>query len=292
MVQAITVQSRQLTQISRARGNGCMKIARFRRHGQITYGIVDGGSVTPAAGDPFAGLTPAGASVALSDVELLAPLDPGKIVCVGLNYAAHVTERDPNRKIPTEPVIFMKPTSTVIGQNEPIEIAYPDHTTHHEAELVVVIGKTTGASVTPDAALDFVLGYTAGNDVSDRTLQAKDGQWIRAKGFRTYCPLGPWIETELDPSNALVQSHVNGQVRQSQTTAVLMWPVPELISYLSGIMTLNPGDVIMTGTPEGVGPLVDGDRCEIDIGGIGVLSNPVKNAPARPYQAPPPRTSG
>jgi 2-keto-4-pentenoate hydratase/2-oxohepta-3-ene-1,7-dioic acid hydratase in catechol pathway len=268
-----------------------MKIARFRRDGQIHAGIVEGDMVRLAAGSPDTGFTPSDDSTRLSEIELLAPIDPGKIVCVGLNYAAHVTERDPNRKIPTEPVIFMKPTSSIIGPNQPIEIAYPDHVTHHEAELAVVIGKTTDSSVRPGNALDYVLGYTAGNDVSDRTLQAKDGQWIRAKGFRTYCPLGPWIETQFDLSNALVQSRVNGQVRQSQTTAALMWPVPELISFLSGIMTLDPGDVIMTGTPEGVGPLVDGDHCEIEIGGIGVLANPVVNAAQRPYQAPPPRTA-
>jgi 2-keto-4-pentenoate hydratase/2-oxohepta-3-ene-1,7-dioic acid hydratase in catechol pathway len=268
-----------------------MKIARFRRDGEIRFGIVEGDALRPAAGSLSTGFTPGGEAMPLSDVELLAPVETGKIVCVGLNYAAHVTERDPNRKIPTEPVIFMKPTSAIVGPNQPIEIAYPDHVTHHEAELVVVIGKPTDPNVRPENAHDYVFGYTAGNDVSDRTLQAKDGQWIRAKGFRTYCPLGPWIETELDLANALVQSRVNGEIRQSQTTAALMWPVPELISYLSGIMTLEPGDVIMTGTPEGVGPLVDGDRCEIEIGGIGTLVNPVVNATQRPYQAPPPRTA-
>lgn len=268
-----------------------MKIARFRRDGQIRFGIIEGEAISSADGDFASGFAASGAQTPLSETELLAPVKPGKIVCVGLNYAAHVTERDPNRKIPTEPVIFMKPTSAVIGPNQPIEIAYPDHVTHHEAELVVVIGKTTDSSVRPEDALNYIFGYTTGNDVSDRTLQSKDGQWIRAKGFRTYCPLGPWIETEFDLSNAPVQSRVNGEVRQNQTTAALMWPVPELISYLSGIMTLNPGDVIMTGTPEGVGPLVDGDRCEIEIGGIGALVNPVVNAAQRPYQAPPPRTA-
>lgn len=268
-----------------------MKIARFRRNGQIQFGIVEGASIRAATGDPFGALTPTGDAIALNDVELLAPVVPGKIVCVGLNYAAHVTERDPNRKIPTEPVIFMKPTSAIVGPDQPIQLAYPDHINHHEAELAVVIGKQTDARVTPDDALGYVLGFTCGNDVSDRTLQAKDGQWIRAKGFRTYCPLGPWIETAFDLSSARVQAKVNGEVRQSQTTAALMWPVPELLAYLSGIMQLDPGDVIMTGTPEGVGPLVAGDRCEIEIEGIGVLSNPVVNATSRPYQAPPPKTA-
>ena len=268
-----------------------MKIARFRYDGRIQHGIVDGAAVRTASGDLFSGLTADSTSIALAEIELLSPIDPGKIVCVGLNYAAHVTERDATRKVPNEPVIFMKPASALIGPNAPIELAYPDHVNHHEAELVVVMGKPTDPTVTPETALDYVLGFTAGNDVSDRTLQSRDGQWIRAKGFRTYCPLGPWIQTELDLSNATVQSRVNGELRQSQTTAGLMWPVPELLSYLSGIMTLDPGDIVMTGTPEGVGPLVAGDLCEIEIGGIGILSNPVINAATLPYQAPGPRAA-
>ncbi|MCC6791727.1 MAG: fumarylacetoacetate hydrolase family protein, partial [Thermomicrobiales bacterium] len=191
-------------------------------------------------------------------------------------------------KIPDEPVIFMKPTSAIIGPGDAIEIAYPNNETHHEAELVVVIGKTAN-HVSPADALSHVLGYTCGNDVSDRTLQKKDGQWIRAKGFRTYCPLGPCIETELDLAATPVISRVNGEVRQSQTTAALLWDVPTLIAYLSGIMTLNPGDIIMTGTPEGVGPLVPGDTCEIEIGGVGTLSNPVIPAATTPFSAPPAR---
>jgi 2-keto-4-pentenoate hydratase/2-oxohepta-3-ene-1,7-dioic acid hydratase in catechol pathway len=153
---------------------------------------------------------------------------------------------------------------------------------------VVVIGKTAN-HVTPATALDYVLGFTCGNDVSDRVLQKKDGQWIRAKGFRTYGPLGPCIQTDLDLSDAPVISRVNGEIRQSQTTASMLWEVPTLIAYISGIMTLEPGDVIMTGTPEGVGPLEAGDVCEIEIGGIGILRNPVTNAATSPWQAPPAR---
>lgn len=253
------------------------------------YGIQEGNIVRAATGDLFTGLTPGAAIGTVDALRLFPPLDPKKIVCVGLNYAAHVTERDPSRKVPEEPVLFMKPTSAVIGPSDPIEIAYPEHETHHEAELVTVIGRTAD-HVSADDALAHVLGYTCGNDVSDRVLQKKDGQWIRAKGFRTYCPLGPAIQTELDLATTPVLSRVNGRTRQSQTTGSLLWDVPTLISYISGIMTLEPGDVVMTGTPEGVGPLVAGDTCEIEIGGIGVLRNPVTNAPARPFTAPPART--
>lgn len=249
------------------------------------YGILEGKIVRTATGSLFDGLTPGPALGVIDSVKLLSPLDPGKIVCVGLNYAAHVTERDATRKIPDEPVIFMKPSSTVIGPDDPIEIAYPEHETHHEAELVVVIGKRAD-HVTTAEAMDYVLGFTCGNDVSDRVLQKQDGQWIRAKGFRTFCPLGPAIQTELDWHDTPVVSRVNGQVRQSQTTASMLWDLPTLIAYLSGIMTLEPGDIIMTGTPEGVGPIVEGDICEIEIGGIGILRNPVVNSAVRPWSAP------
>lgn len=267
-----------------------MKIVRFIDPASQApaLGVLEGNQVRRASGDLFGELTPGDVAGSVDELRLLAPLDPGKIVCVGLNYAAHVTERDPNRKIPKEPVLFMKPTSAVIGPGDTIEIAYPNNETHHEAELVVVIGRTANA-VAPAEALSYVLGYTCGNDVSDRVLQKQDGQWIRAKGFRTYCPLGPCIETELDLAATPVISRVNGEVRQSQTTAGLLWDVPTLIAYISGIMTLEPGDIIMTGTPEGVGPLVPGDTCEIEIGGIGVLRNPVAAAPVPPFTAPPAR---
>jgi len=268
-----------------------MKIVRFLdvSSGAAVHGILEDDSIFAASGDLFSGISKGERIGTVSEVKLLSPLDPKKIVCVGLNYAAHVTERDATRKIPDEPVLFMKPTSAVVGPDDPIQIAYPANETQHEAELVVVIGKTAD-NVTPEESLDYVLGFTAGNDVSDRTLQKKDGQWIRAKGFRSYGPLGPCIETDFDLSNAAVISRVNGEVRQSQTTASMLWNVPTLISYISGIMTLEPGDIIMTGTPEGVGPLVAGDICEIEIAGIGILRNPVTAASNRPYQAPPART--
>lgn len=254
-----------------------MKFVRFQDGGEARYGILEGTSVYAATGDPFAGFTKGGLVGELENLTLLTPIQPGKIVCVGLNYAAHVTENDPTRTVPEEPVLFMKPQSALIAHGETIQIAYLDHRTDHEAELVVVIGKTTRNVAVEDVPA-HVLGYTCGNDVSDRILQKKDGQWIRAKGFDTYCPLGPCIETNLDLADAKVESRLNGAVRQSQTTGSMIWSAHTLVSYISGVMTLDPGDVIMTGTPEGVGPMQPGDTIEVEVGGIGVLRNPVAAA--------------
>lgn len=254
-----------------------MRIVRYRdaATGEARDGIVEGDTVHATTGDLCSGLTRGDAVGPLATASLLAPVRPGKIVCVGLNYAAHVTESDPSRQVPDEPVLFMKPPSAVIGPGAAIEIANPDHRTDYEAELAVVIGKRA-RDVAEGEALDFVLGYCAGNDVSDRVVQRNDGQWVRAKGFDTYCPLGPWIATDVDVSAARVESRLNGEVKQAQTTASMIFPVPFLIAYISRVMTLEPGDVIMTGTPEGVGPMQPGDTIEIEIGGVGVLSNPVR----------------
>jgi 2-keto-4-pentenoate hydratase/2-oxohepta-3-ene-1,7-dioic acid hydratase in catechol pathway len=254
-----------------------MKIARYRdpASGEARFGIVEEETVFEAAGDPFTGLIRGEEVGSLASTTVLAPVRPGKVVCVGLNYRAHVTEGDPTRQIPEEPVLFMKPPSAVIGPGQAIEIAHPGNRTDFEAELAVVIGRRA-RDVDEAQALDHLLGYTAGNDVSDRYLQQKDGQWVRAKGFDTYCPLGPWLETEIDLSTAKVESRLNGEVRQSQTTASLIFPVPFLISFISRVMTLDPGDVILTGTPEGVGPMQPGDTIEVEIGGVGVLQNPVR----------------
>jgi 2-keto-4-pentenoate hydratase/2-oxohepta-3-ene-1,7-dioic acid hydratase in catechol pathway len=212
---------------------------------------------------------------AVAELTLLPPVAPGKIVCVGLNYVAHVTENDPTRVVPEEPVLFMKPPSALIGPGDAIVIANPDHRTDYEAELAIVIGRRA-RNVSEAEALDHAFGYTAGNDVSDRILQRKDGQWVRAKGYDTYCPLGPWIETELDVADVRVESRLNGEVRQSQTTASMIFSPRFLISFISRVMTLEPGDVIMTGTPEGVGPMTAGDTIEIEVGGVGVLRNAVR----------------
>jgi 2-keto-4-pentenoate hydratase/2-oxohepta-3-ene-1,7-dioic acid hydratase in catechol pathway len=254
-----------------------MKIVRYAdpKSGSKGYGVLDGETVHAATGDPFAGGLTKGAAVgSVGQVTLDVPVQPGKIVCVGLNYAAHVTETDPNRPMPEEPVLFMKPQSSLIPQGGTIKIVNLEHNTDYEAELVIVIGKTAFRVSESDAG-SYILGYSAGNDVSDRVLQRKDGQWIRAKGFDTYCPLGPCIETEIDPGDLKIESRLNGQVKQSSRTSDMVFKPHFLVSYISEVMTLNPGDVIMTGTPEGVGPMKPGDTIEVEISGVGVLRNPV-----------------
>ena len=253
-----------------------MKFVRYQDGaGQARYGVLDGETVHAADGDPFAGGLTAGSAVgALGELTLLPPVQPGKIVCVGLNYAAHVTETDATRAVPEEPVLFMKPPSALVGHGAPIAIANPDNRTDHEAELAVVIGRRA-RGVAAASAADYILGYTAGNDVSDRPLQQKDGQWVRAKGFDTYCPLGPCLVTDLDVSDTSVASRLNGEPCQSQTTASMIFSPNHLIAVISGVMTLEPGDVILTGTPEGVGPMRAGDTIEVEVGGVGVLRNPV-----------------
>jgi len=253
-----------------------MKIMRYEAGGGASYGILDNEMVYTASGDLFTGLRRGDKVGSLAEVTLLTPVQPGKIVCVGLNYAAHVTENDASRAVPDEPVLFMKPNSTLIAISEQIRIANPNHRTDYEAELVIVIGKRARGVSEADAAA-HILGFTAGNDVSDRVLQAKDGQWVRAKGFDTYCPLGPCIETELDVRDVKVESRLNGEVRQSQTTASMIFNPHFLVSYISKVMTLDPGDIILTGTPEGVGPMKSGDTIKVEVGGVGVLRNPVTN---------------
>jgi 2-keto-4-pentenoate hydratase/2-oxohepta-3-ene-1,7-dioic acid hydratase in catechol pathway len=255
-----------------------MKIVRFldTSSNEPAYGIVEGTTVFAASGDLFEGLTKGGEVGDVSGLTLLAPLDPGKVIAIGMNYLKHVKELDSTREVPTEPVVFMKPQSAIIGPGAPIELAYPENETHYEAELVVVIGKTA-KRVSEASALDYVLGYTAGNDISDRVQQMAGIQWIRGKGYDTYLPLGPVIETELDPANAAVRSRLNGEVRQDDNTNGLIFSVPFLIAFLSDVMTLNPGDIIMTGTPHGVGGMKSGDTIEIEVGGVGVLTNPVVN---------------
>ena len=255
-----------------------MKIVRYQPSGSgaARYGIVEGSTVYAAEGDLFDGLTKGEEVGQLDDLTLLAPLTPGKVIAIGLNYVDHVTENDPTRTIPTTPVVFMKPTSAIIGPEQPIELANPENNTDYEAELVVVIDKRA-RDVSEEDALNYVFGYTAGNDVSDRVQQYGDGQWIRAKGYDTYLPLGPAIVTDIDPSNTKVESRLNGEVRQSESTKSLIFSVPYLISFLSHVMTLEPGDIIMTGTPHGVGPMKEGDVIEIEVEGVGVLKNPVRN---------------
>ena len=197
---------------------------------------------------------------------------PSKIVAVGRNYVAHA--RELGHDVPTEPLLFLKPPSAVVGDGD--EVVYPaaSSNVHHEAELAVVIGELC-RNVAPEDALAHVAGYTCANDVTARDLQDRDGQWTRAKGFDTFCPLGPDVVSGIDPANLRITCRVNGEVRQSGSTSDMLFDVPHLVSYISGVMTLVPGDVILTGTPPGVGPVQRGDVMEVEVAGIGVLRNPV-----------------
>jgi 2-keto-4-pentenoate hydratase/2-oxohepta-3-ene-1,7-dioic acid hydratase in catechol pathway len=208
----------------------------------------------------------------LSDVHLLPPVLPGKIIGVGRNYLAHAREQ--NVEIPEVPLLFLKPPSAVIGPGETILLPPQSQQVVHEAELAVVIGKS-GRWIQPEDAMTHVLGYTISNDVTARDLQRRDGQWTRGKGFDTFCPLGPWIETEFDPADALITCHVNGEMRQMASTRDMLFNVRQLIAYITSIMTIEPGDVLITGTPAGVGLLQAGDRIQITIEGLGTLENPV-----------------
>ncbi|GBD15476.1 Ureidoglycolate lyase [bacterium HR26] len=250
-----------------------MKIARVLVDGGPALAIVEDGIAYRAEGELFGRLRRGPEIGAFDQLTVLPPVEPSKIVAVGLNYAAHVTENDPTRQIPDEPVIFMKPPSALLGHGGRILLP-PGDRIDYEAELCIVIGREA-YRVPETAALDYVLGYTCGNDVSHREYQRKDGQWVRAKGFDTFCPLGPVIETELDPSDLAIQSRLNGEVRQSSRTSNMLFGPAFLVSFISNVMTLKPGDVIMTGTPEGVGPMRPGDVIEIEVEGIGVLRNPV-----------------
>ena len=212
------------------------------------------------------------ATIPMNSVKLLAPVIPGKIVCLGRNYAEHAREQ--GAEVPETPLLFMKPPSSVIAQGESIVLPVQSQQVEHEAELVVVIGKR-GHWIPVENALQYVFGYTVGNDVTARDLQQKDGQWTRAKGFDTFCPIGPWIETELDPSDVLITCRVNSELRQMASTREMVFMVPQIIAYISTIMTLMPGDLIFTGTPAGIGPLVNGDEVETEIEGIGKLINSV-----------------
>jgi 2-keto-4-pentenoate hydratase/2-oxohepta-3-ene-1,7-dioic acid hydratase in catechol pathway len=214
-----------------------------------------------------------GERFAVSDVRLLAPILPSKVIAVGKNYADHAKEM--GVVAPSGPVIFFKPSTAVIGTGDAIRLPVDSDEVHHEAELAIVVGKLA-KDVPREKAMDVIFGYTCANDVTARDQQRADGQWARAKGYDSFCPIGPWIETELDPSALAIQALVNGDVRQSGTTADMIHDIPTLISFMSHVMTLVPGDVILTGTPAGVGPIVAGDRVTIAIEGIGELSNSVR----------------
>ena len=252
-----------------------MRLLRFRYGDRIATGAVDDGSddVTVLRGTFFEDPLPTGESVPLDDVHLLAPVLPSKLVCVGKNYADHAAEF--GMEVPAEPLLFLKPSTAVIGPNDPIRLLSISKRVDYEGELAVVIGRLA-KDVRAEDAYQVILGYTCANDVTLRDLQKTDGQWARAKGFDGSAPLGPWIETTLDPNEAGVRTRVNGEQRQEGSTTQMAFGVATLIEYITSFMTLLPGDVVLTGTPEGVGPLADGDVVEVEVDGVGVLRNEVR----------------
>jgi 2-keto-4-pentenoate hydratase/2-oxohepta-3-ene-1,7-dioic acid hydratase in catechol pathway len=252
-----------------------MRLVRFRFGDRIATGAVDEGSeaIRVLAGTFFEQPVPTGEEVPLDDVRLLAPVLPSKVVCLGKNYAAHAAEFD--SAVPEEPLLFLKPSTAVIGPGDTIPLPSISRRVDYEGELAVVVGRLA-RSVRAEDAFRFILGYTCANDVTLRDLQKRDGQWTRAKGFDGSCPLGPWIETDVDPNDARIETRLNGDTRQSATTAEMVFGVATIIEYVTTFMTLLPGDVILTGTPEGVGKLEPGDRVEVEVDGVGVLANPVE----------------
>lgn len=255
-----------------------MRIIRYQSASQpAAFGWVKEHKIGKIDGSPFTQFSREEAEIEFDSVVLLPPVVPSKIICVGRNYAAHAAEHD--AEVPEVPLIFLKPPSTVIPHGGTIYLPPQSKRVEHEAELAVVIGKT-GRWISPDEAQDFIFGFTIANDVSARDLQFQDGQWTRGKGFDTFCPLGPWIETDFDPSDAVITCHVNEEIRQMASTRDMVFNVKQLIAYASSVMTLFPGDLLLTGTPAGVNTLQDGDVVEVAIEGIGTLRNEVAEEPA------------
>ncbi|MET8308141.1 MULTISPECIES: fumarylacetoacetate hydrolase family protein [unclassified Micromonospora] len=263
-----------------------MRIARFAHAKGMSFGVVEGEAeaglqgltIAEIEGHPFGQLSFSGARWALSDVRLLSPILPSKVVCVGRNYAEHAAEH--GSEVPKEPLLFLKPSTSVIGPRDAIRLPIFSKQVEHEAELAVVIGAPGARRADRAAAERAIFGYTCANDVTARDLQRSDGQWTRAKGFDSFCPIGPWITTGLDVSDLEIRCEVGRnpeemEVRQLGRTKDMVFDVPGLVSYISHVMTLLPGDVVLTGTPAGVSPLVEGDTVTVRIEGIGELSNTV-----------------
>ena len=250
-----------------------MKILRFQTPDlSPRFGWVHEDLIGEIDGDPFGAYRRLEPAIPIDSVKLLPPTLPGKIICVGRNYEAHA--RELNNEIDEVPTLFFKPQTSLIGLGDPIILPSQSQQVQQEAELAVIIGKK-GRWIQPELAMDYVFGYTIANDVTARDLQERDKQWTRAKGFDTFCPLGPWIETEFDPSDALITCHVGDELRQMASTRDMLFTVPQLIAFIASIMTLEPGDVILTGTPAGVGDLMPGVSVSITIEGLGTLTNPV-----------------
>ncbi|MEE9398906.1 MAG: fumarylacetoacetate hydrolase family protein [Dehalococcoidales bacterium] len=247
-----------------------MKIVRYSIGQQIEYGIWEGERVESLIGEPYQQLKGTKSYHKISDLKLMAPCTPSKIVAIGLNYYSHAKEM--KQPVPSEPIMFFKPSTSVIGPEDKISYPKASHRLDYEAELGVVISHRAW-HVSSQEAMKYVLGYTCFNDVTARDWQNKDSQWSRAKGSDTFAPTGPCIETELDPDNVLVESYLNGERKQGANTNDLVFPVPELVSYISHVITLLPGDIIATGTPSGIGPMKLGDTIEIKVENIGTLRN-------------------
>lgn len=253
-----------------------MKIVRVRAEEGIVYGAVEPEGIRLYRGSPLVEWESTEVVAPFESVQLLAPVFPTKVLAIGKNYSEHAAEM--GSETPDSPILFMKPATSVIGPGAPIVLPPDSLEIHHEAEVAVVIG-SVARNVRAENAASVILGYTAANDVTARDLQRSDGQWTRAKGYDTFCPLGPAIETEFDPlEGAEVTCRVNGELRQSGQTTDMVFGVAELVEYITRVMTLLPGDVILTGTPSGVGPIEDGDVVEVEVGSVGVLTNPVVKA--------------
>ena len=251
-----------------------MRIVRYQYKTEPScYGWLLDEKVGPISGDIFGEYRRQEAELPLASIRLLAPVQPSKIICIGRNYVEHAKEHDV--EVPKVPLLFMKPPSSITNPGEAIVLPPQSQQVEHEGELVVVIGKR-GRNITVEAAQEHIFGYTVGNDVTARDLQRSDGQWTRAKGFDTFCPVGPWVDTEFDPSDAVITCRVSGQPRQMASTRDMVFNVNMLIAFISSVMTLEPGDLIFTGTPAGVGALLDGDEVVVEIEGLGKLSNPVR----------------
>jgi 2-keto-4-pentenoate hydratase/2-oxohepta-3-ene-1,7-dioic acid hydratase in catechol pathway len=258
-----------------------MRIVRFSAPADLGVGtdplfgvLNDQDSILVLRGDPiYSGIVPQDKSLKLSDVKLLAPVIPrSKVVCIGKNYADHAAEM--GSVVPTEPIIFIKPNTSVIGPNETIIWPSMSERVDHEVELAIVIGRIC-KEVPAAKARDFIYGYTIANDVTARDLQKKDGQWSRAKGFDTFCPLGPWIETEFVPKDQKITATLNGEIKQSSVLSEMIFKIPQIIEFVTNVMTLLPGDVILTGTPAGIGPMPAGASISVAIEGLGTLTNKV-----------------
>lgn len=251
-----------------------MRYVRVQYDEYVLYGLLEDEKIRVLKSVPYLNEPMfTGDTIALTETRLLAPCEPSKVVCIGLNYKTHAAEV--GLPLPEEPLIFLKPPSAIIGPAEAIELPQMSSRVDYEAELAVVIGRRARYVSQQDAA-QYIWGYTCANDISARDLQKRDGQWTRAKSFDTFLPLGPWIETELDPADLEITLHQNGFLRQQSRTSDLIFTVPLLVSFISRVMTLLPGDVIITGTPSGIGPLASGDHVSVTVEGVGTLVNSVR----------------